>query len=168
MMAWKDHTRWLLPASLLLNAFVIGAMAGQLGHPLPGLPHHGPPPPRPADTARHIAQGLAPGDAALVAKAFDSQAAAFDAAERLRHEADGRFRAAVEAPAFDAEALKRALDAIRAAHDAEDAALAAAFLDAAAGLSPEARRHLAARVPPPDGPPPPPDRPPPPPDPLAR
>jgi uncharacterized membrane protein len=120
-MALKDHVRWLLPVSLLINAFAAGAV--------------------------------------VVQKAFDAQAAALEASDQKLRQASGQIKQALDAPQLDQEALKTGLSGLRDALDAHGAAIAAAIVEAAGSLSPEGRKHLAARTPPdggpPDGPPPP-------------
>jgi uncharacterized membrane protein len=154
-MGWRDYRRWLLPASLTLNAFVAGALVAQFAHA------PGPPPPGPAELARIMSRDMDGADRDAVHEAFDTEQEQFAASERMLRAARGRIRAVLEAPALDSAALKQALDGVREAHAANDAAIAAVLIEAAAALSPEGRHRLARQNPaadPPGGGRPPPER----------
>jgi uncharacterized membrane protein len=147
--------RWLLPVSLVLNAFFGGILVGHLDRP-----HQFGPLPDPAGIADRMADGLPPADAAVLRQAFASQAADLDRG----HQAMDTFRRKIEtllsAPNFDPVAMKALLEGIRQAHEVEDAAMSAALIGAATKMSTEGRQRLAHLPPgppgggPPGGPPP--------------
>jgi uncharacterized membrane protein len=145
MMTFQTTTRWLLPASLLVNAFLIGALAAPLilhpfGHPFgPPGPMHG------------LEEGLDSKDRDAIHKAFDGQHADMEKSRAAFETAQEHIHAILAAPTLDVEALKSALQEIRAAHALGDDSMAAAVLAAAQTVSPDGRKHLAAHNPPPPG-----------------
>jgi uncharacterized membrane protein len=153
MMPLQTYARWLLPASLLVNAFLIGTMVGHLGHP-PFGPH---PPGPPPELERRMGEGLDDEDAEIVRKAFDGVSDRLAQSRARLVEAHKQVRSALEADPYDPGALKAALDAIHVARDGDDEAMNTAFFEAVGKVSPEGRRKLAAHNPPrepPRGPPP--------------
>ncbi|MDA8232265.1 MAG: periplasmic heavy metal sensor [Magnetospirillum sp.] len=128
--------RWLLPASLALNAF-LGALLI--------VPGDDPPPRRDlAHMAEEMAAALPPADAAILRGAVARQAGAMARARAGMRAFPEGVRAALEAPVFQPDALRQALASGREARDAFDDAMAAALVEAVGAMSPEGRRRLAA------------------------
>lgn len=145
MMPSNSVSRWLLPVSLAFNAFLGGIIVGHFDHRPFGPPHG---PPGPAEMADRMARDLPPPDAAILRQAFAAHAAEMTQSEQAMHGFPDRVRAVLEAPDFDAGALKEVLDGMRTARDRRDDAMAASLLDATARMSPDGRKHLAFGRPP--------------------
>jgi len=148
-MTVRTVTKWLLPISLAINVFLLALVLTHFGPP----PFQPPPPPNPADMAARMAESLPPADALVLRQAFATVAPPAPIGDpRAFHD---RLRAALDAPSFDAAALRQALAEMSKAHAAFDDAMAAAIIEAAAKMSPEGRRKLARGHGPGFGPPPP-------------
>jgi uncharacterized membrane protein len=150
-MTVKTLTRWLLPVSLAVNAFLAAITFTCFGPPW----FRPPPPPNPAEMAARMAESLPPADAAVLRHSFAALTPPPSEGPAVFH---ARLRAALETPDFDETALRRVFADAAKAHAAFDDAMAAAIIDAAAKMSPEGRRQLAREGghPPFGGPPPPP------------
>ena len=137
--------RWLLPASVVLNAFLGGVIFGHLDHRPFG------PPPRPQEMAERMADGLPAADAALLRQALAAHVAQLEQADRAMHGFPDRIRQVLDAGEYDPKALQGVLEGAHAARDARDEAMSAALLEAAGKMSAEGRRKLALGGPPPPG-----------------
>ena len=150
MMTVKALTKWLLPLSLALNVFLGALIVTHFGPPH----FRPPPPPNPAEMADRMAESLSPADAQVLRQAFAKVAPPSALGDPGAFHT--RLRAALEAPSFDAEALRRDFAGMSEAHAVFDEQMAAAIIEAAAKMSPEGRRKLANGHGPGFGPPPPP------------
>lgn len=141
--------RWLLPASLALNAFLAGMMTTHLLHD--GPPRHGGPPP-PERIVDEMARRLPTADGRILRDAMARRLPELEASWRDDREAPDRMRGILRSDPFDEAAFRRQL----LAREAVGRMLAEVLPDAVAKMSPEGRRALADWGPPGSPPPPPP------------
>jgi hypothetical protein len=87
--------------------------------------------------------------------AFKARSAEFETGHAAMGAAQDRIQAAFNASPFDLQGLRRALDGVRQAREALDAAMFSATVEAAAAMTPESRTKLWNHG---LGPPPPPRR----------
>jgi len=132
--------KWLLPVSLAINVFLGAAV---VTHFLHHRPLHPPGPPDPVEMAEHMAESLPPADALVLRQAFAARAPTMR--EILLGDAafHSRLRTVLEAPEFDAAAMRATLADADKVHVAFGEAMGAAMIDAAGKMSPEGRRKLA-------------------------
>lgn len=151
--------RWLLPVSILVNMFLVGAvvalalpmLSGPLPHPPfgsrgPGGPDGPEGPGRshgPLAMAERMADSLPPADAAILREAIAARAEAMRAADKEMRAFPDRLREALDSEPFQTDALKTVFTAGRDARVAMDDALSAAIADAAARMSADGRHSLA-------------------------
>ncbi|AVM76299.1 periplasmic heavy metal sensor [Magnetospirillum gryphiswaldense] len=135
--------RFVLPASLALNAFLVG-MAVTLWL-RPALP---PPPPRPDAIIAEMAAMLPAADADILRASFAARAPRLGDRPHNRAETFERIRNALRAESFDAQALATIFAEGRQNRDRIDDSIETALIDAAGKMSTEGRRKLADWRPP--------------------
>lgn len=129
--------RWLLPASLAVNAFLGGLMFSQWQKP------DIPPPPRPERMIEEMAEALPKADAAILRQSFAARAANLQQRPRSPEEMFLKIGAALKADPFDPQALAAIFRDGRKTRDAIDDSIEAALVDAATKMSAEGRHKLA-------------------------
>lgn len=134
--------RWLLPASLAVNAFLAGVVVTQWFGP------RFPPPPRPERMIEDMAATLPAADAAILRQSFAARAPDLGQRPRNREDMFERIRAALKAEPFDAQAMTVIFRDGRAVRDAIDDSIEQALIEAAGKMSGEGRRKLADWRPP--------------------
>lgn len=135
--------RFVLPASLALNAFLVG-MAVTLWL-RPALP---PPPPRPEAIIAEMAAMLPAADADILRSSFATRAPHLADRPRNRAETFDRIRRALRAEPFEAQALAAIFAEGRQTRDRIDDSIEGALIEATGKMSPEGRHKLADWRPP--------------------
>lgn len=135
--------RFVLPASLALNAF-LGGMAVTLWL-RPALPS---PPPRPETLIAEMAAMLPAADADILRSSFAAHAPRLGDRPHNRAETFERIRDALRAEPFDAQALTGIFAEGRRNRDRIDDSIEAALIDASGKMSTAGRRQLADWRPP--------------------
>lgn len=136
-MAEHPILRWLLPASLAVNAFLGGLMVSQWRKP------DIPPPPRPERMIEEMAETLPTADAAILRQSFAARAAKAEHRSRNPEEMFLKISAALKAEPFDPQALAAIFRDGRKTRDAIDDSIEGALVDAATKMSAEGRHKLA-------------------------
>jgi len=137
-MAGHPVLRWLLPASLAVNALLGGMALTQWLRP--GFP---PPPPRPERMIEEMAETLPQADAAILRQSFAARAPNLENRPRNREEMFLKIRAALKAEPFAPQALTAIFRDGRKVRDAIDDSIEDALVDAATKMSSEGRHKLA-------------------------
>ncbi len=142
--------RWpwyLLVGSLAMNMLLGGILAAQALHLLPP-----PPPPDPGQgIARFVERaehGLSPADAAILRSGYEAERATV---ERMQENMDSmrrHLRDSMQAPSFDPDGLRRALEEAHATEAALRDRLDSRVIEVLGRLSPEGRRKLLEMGPP--------------------
>lgn len=135
--------RFVLPASLALNAFLTGIVVTLWLRPT--LP---PPPPRPETIVAEMAAALPTADADILRASFAARAPHLGNRPRNREETFDRIRAALRAEPFDALTLATIFAEGRRTRDRIDDSIEGALIEAAGKMSPEGRHKLADWRPP--------------------
>jgi uncharacterized membrane protein len=150
-MAFGSAPRWLLPASLSVNVFLVVMIV------VLRMPHHFWPPPRePGRMVEEIAASLPPADGAILREVFQRHAPQVDSAHVGMRSFHDAIQAALSAPTFDPEALRAVFAEGRKRRMSMDDALEASLIETASKISYAGRKKLGEWTPPgPPGPPPP-------------
>ena len=142
-MARHPILRFLLPASLALNAFLAGVVLTQWYGP-----RFPPPPPRPEKMIEDMAAALPAADAQILRQSFADRAPNVGGRWGNREDMFSRIRAALKAEPFDPAALSRIFRDGRKVRDQIDDSIEAALVEAAGKMSDEGRKKLAEWHPP--------------------
>lgn len=140
--------RFLLPASLTLNAFLAG-LALQMWHdsPRPGPPH-------PERMIEEMAATLPAADAKILRDSFAAHSTTLGMRPKNRDDVVQRIRAVLRDDPFDPQALALILKNGRKARNQIDDVIDSTLVEATAKMSPQGR-HKLAEWHPPFAPPPP-------------
>jgi len=133
--------RFLLPASLALNAFLAGVILV-----LWSGPHF--PPPRPERMIEDMAATLPAADGQILQQSFAARAPNVGGRPRNREDMFERIRTALRAEPFDPAAMSLIFSEGRKVRDQIDDSIEAALVEAAGKMSAEGRRKLAEWRPP--------------------
>jgi uncharacterized membrane protein len=128
--------KWLLPASILLNVFLLATLVVQ--H-FTAPPH----PPGPGQAMDHLADSLPPADGALLRAAFDADLAALDRSHAEMDRIGTELRAVLARDPFDKGAFRALLVESDQLHAAFGRALTQTFPDVVEKLSAEGRHKMA-------------------------
>jgi uncharacterized membrane protein len=147
--------RWLLPASLVLNVFLIFLCVAAILLPRLRPPHDAHP--HPGSILEDLTRNLSPADAQILRDTMSDSLQQMDQAHRAHATLPQRLQDILRREPFDKAAFKEQLVQTRQAEKAADAALDDALPNAIAKISADGRRKLAEWMPlhPPPGPPPP-------------
>lgn len=132
---------WLLVASLALNVF-LGVSAGTHFFREPKGP------PRPDGMILDMAEALPEADARILRQALDARRNELSPDEDPKARFD-EMRAVLRAEPFDPKTFERASSEFRAKHERDTRVIGEILLDAVPRMSPEGRKALADRPPPP-------------------
>ncbi|MGE5517209.1 MAG: periplasmic heavy metal sensor [Bacteroidota bacterium] len=132
---------WLLVASLALNVF-LGVSAGTRFLREPKGP------PRPEGMILEMAEALPEADARILRQALDARRDELSPGEDPKKRFD-EMRAVLRAEPFDPEAFERVSSEFRAKHERGGRIIGEILMDALPRMSPEGRKALADRPPPP-------------------
>ena len=127
--------KWLLPASIILNAFLLGAVAAHL--------YAEPWPPGPMQAMERLGRDLPPADRDLLQSAFAASVDELDRSRVAMDEINRKLHAILVKEPFDKAAFQALLqqsDALRAQFSH---ALTASLPDVIAKMSPAGRRRMA-------------------------
>jgi hypothetical protein len=129
--------RWVLPASLTLNAFLAALLATRLlVSPLPPPPPHG-------HIIDDIARHLPAGDASILRRTMAAKAGAIDSDLKTMDDMSQRLDAILRQEPFDRTAFLATMAARREARENFEKAMDEALPDALERLSPAGRHHFA-------------------------
>lgn len=132
---------WLLVASLALNVF-LGVSLGTHFFRGPKAP------PRPDGMLQDMAEALPEADARILRQAIEAHKSAFSERNDPKQHFDA-MRQILQTEPFDPDAFARLSSEIRASHDRHSQAINDVLLEAVPKMSPEGRKALANRPPPP-------------------
>lgn len=149
MVGIASMRRWLLPASVVLNAFFVAALAVHL--------YTGPKPPDPKAAMEHLLADLPPSDQALLRAALDADLETLAQSRQAMDEIGEQLRGVLAREPFDKAAFRALLIQSDELHARFGHALTTTLPDVVEKMSAEGRRKMAASHFP--GPPPPPPRP---------
>lgn len=141
-MARHSILRFLLPASLALNAFLAGVVLTQW---------YGPrfrPPPRPERMIEDMAAALPAADAQILRQSFAGHAPNMGRRSSNREDMFNRIRAALKAEPFDPAGLSLIFRDGRKVRDQIDDSIEMALVEAAGKMSDDGRKKLAEWHPP--------------------
>jgi uncharacterized membrane protein len=141
--------KWLLPASIIVNAFLVGAVVAHL--------YADPRPPGPRQAMNRLMDDLPPADRDLLEDAFASSFETMDVSRRAMSEIDRKLRSVLETEPFDKAAFRSLLEQSDALHAQFPHALTALLPDVVEKMSPDGRKKMAQLHflgGPPPGPPP--------------
>lgn len=136
--------RWpwyLLVGSLAVNMLLGGILAALALHLLPP-----PPPPDPAQGMKafieRAARDLSPADAEILRRSYEAERATLTRMHENMEAMRDQFRASMQAPAFDPEALRRSLEEAHATEAELRRRVDSRVIEVLVQLSPEGRRKL--------------------------
>ncbi|AWJ85978.1 hypothetical protein TSH58p_20875 (plasmid) [Azospirillum sp. TSH58] len=142
--------RWpwyLLVGSLAVNMLLGGILAAQALHLLPP-----PPPPDPGQGIARLVERaereLSPTDAAILRRGYEAERTAVDRMHENMESMRRQLRDSMQAPIFDPEGLRRALEQAHATEAELRSRLDSRAIEVLSQLSPEGRRKLLEMGPP--------------------